>query len=192
MMSLRKEAFSFLDGGEGWERRERFWRPPSLLSGAKPHASEAQLLILFMDLCVKTLAALGRNYRWQRLERCPRCSGVRVWGHGFVVAYFDQAGAQGVFLRRYRCPECRVVIRVRPWGYWKRIQASVEAVRQSVRHRIGTGRWPPGSNPARQRHWLRALRRQVVAHVGMSWVERLEEGFEELLRRGICAVSRSV
>jgi hypothetical protein len=36
------------------------------------------------------------------------------------------------------------------------------------------------------------LRRQVVAHVGMSWVERLEEGFEELLRRGICAASRSV
>jgi hypothetical protein len=97
-----------------------------------------------------------------------------------------------VFLKRYRCPECRVVIRVRPLGYWKRIQASVEAVRQCVIDRIGTGRWPPGSNPARQRHWLRALKRQVVAHLGMSFAQRLEECFEELLRRGICAVSRSV
>lgn len=158
----------------------------------EPHASEEQVLILFMDLCVKTLAGLGRNYRWQRPECCPRCAGVRVWGHGFVVAYFDQAGAQCVFLKRYRCPECRVVIRVRPWGYWKRIQASVEAVRQSVRHRLGTGRWPPGSNPARQRHWLRALKRKVRAHLGMSYAERVAEGFEELLRRGICAVSRSV
>jgi hypothetical protein len=158
----------------------------------EPHASEEQVLILFMDLCVKTLVGLGRNYRWQRPERCPRCAGVRVWGHGFVVAYFDTAGAQCVFLKRYRCPECRVVIRVRPLGYWKRIQASVEAVRQCVIERIGTGRWPPGSNPARQRHWLRALKRQVVAHLGMSFAQRLEEGFEELLRRGICAVSRSV
>jgi hypothetical protein len=158
----------------------------------EPHASEEQVLILFMDLCVKTLAGLGRNYRWQRPECCPRCAGVRVWGHGFVVAYFDVAGAQCVFLKRYRCPECRVVIRVRPLGYWKRIQASVEAVRQCVIDRIGTGRWPPGSNPARQRHWLRALKRQVVAQLGMSFAQRLEEGLEELLRRGICAVSRSV
>ena len=170
----------------------RFWRPPSLRSGAKLHASGEQVLILFMDLCVKTLVGLGRNYRWQRPERCPRCSGARVWGHGFVSAYSDPAGAQCVFLKRYRCPECRVVIRVRPSGYWKRIQASVTAVQQCVMHRIGTGRWPPGSNPPRQRHWLRALKRQVRAHLGMSYEERLAEGYEELLRRGISAVSRSV
>ena len=42
----------------------------------EPHASEEQVLILFMDLCVKTLAGLGRNYRWQRPERCPRCAGA--------------------------------------------------------------------------------------------------------------------
>lgn len=160
--------------------------------GQSPAHPTNKVLILFMDLCVKTLAALGRNYPWQRPERCPRCSGVRVWGHGFVPAYFDQAGNQCVFLKRYRCPECRVVIRVRPWGYWKRIQASVEAVRQCVMERLATGRWPPSSKPARQRHWLKALRRQVRAHLGMSYDERLAQGYEELLRRGICAVSRSV
>lgn len=66
------------------------------------------------------------------------------------------------------------------------------AVRQCVMDRLAMGRWPPGSNPARQRHWLRALKRQVLAHLGMSYEERLAAGFEELLRRGICAVSRSV
>ncbi|MGH7929033.1 MAG: hypothetical protein ACREQV_14690, partial [Candidatus Binatia bacterium] len=81
---------------------------------------------------------------------------------------------------------------VRPSGYWKRIQASMAAVRQCVGHRIRTGRWPPGSNPARQRHWLKALRRQVLAHLGMSYEQRLAEGYEELLRRGICAIRRSV
>jgi hypothetical protein len=145
-----------------------------------------------MDLCVKTLAELGQKYHWQRPQCCPRCSGARVWGHGFVPAYFDQTGSQCVWLKRYRCPECGVVIRVRPLGYFKRIQASVEAVRLCVVERIGTGRWPPGSNPARQRHWLRALKRKVRAHLGLSYEERLAQGFEELWQRGVCAVSRAV
>ena len=71
------------------------------------------------------LVELGRQYSWQRPLRCPRCAGVRVSGHGSVTAYFDEAGSQGVYLKRYRCRECRVVIRLRPSGYWKRIQASV-------------------------------------------------------------------
>lgn len=194
MMSLRREAFSFFREGRKrmGEKGTVLAAPPSLLRAKKPHASKAQLLILFMNLCVKTLVELGRNYPWQRPERCPRCSGARVWGHGFVLAYFDPAGAQCVFLKRYRCPQCRAVIRVRPSGYWKRIQASIAAVRQCIMDRLKTGRWPVQSHPARQRHWLRALKQSVRVHLGMSWAERWEEGFEELLRRGICAVSRSV
>lgn len=160
--------------------------------GDAPRASEAQDLILFVDLCVKTLVELGRKYRWQRPERCPKCGGVRVWGHGFVPAYFDEAGSQCVFLKRYRCPQCRVVIRLRPSGYWRRIQAAVAAVVRCVLDRIEKGRWPPGSNPARQRHWLRALKRQVRTQLGMSHAEELARGFLELLRRGVCAVSRAV
>lgn len=160
--------------------------------GSAPRTSEAQVLILFVDLCVKTLVGLGRKYPWQRPERCPKCGGVRVWGHGFVPAYFDEAGSQCVFLKRYRCPQCRVVIRMRPVGYWRRIQAAVAAVVQCVLDRIEKGRWPPGSNAARGRHWLRALKRQVRTHLGMSYAERIGEGFAELLRRGVCAVSRAV
>ena len=107
--------------------------------------------------------------------------GVRVWGHGFVGAYFDEAGSMPVVLKRYRCPECGVVIRMRPSGYFRRIQARIAEIRRCLWHRIGKGRWPPRSNPARQRHWLRGLRRQVLAHVGMSWAERLEEGFAGLI-----------
>jgi hypothetical protein len=61
-----------------------------------------------------------------------------------------------------------------------------------VVHRLEKGRWPPGSNRERQRHWLRGLRRQVLAHLGMVYAERIAEGFEELVGWGICAVSRSV
>lgn len=160
--------------------------------GYAPRTSEAQVLILFMDLCVKTLVELGRKYPWQRPERCPKCGGVRVWGHGFVAAYFDEAGSQSVYLKRYRCPQCGVVIRLRPSGYWRRIQATVATVRQCVVERLEKGRWPPRCNSARGRHWLRGLRRQVRTHLGMSYAERLAEGFAELVRRGVGAVSRAV
>jgi len=109
-----------------------------------------------------------------------------------VEAYFDEAGSQCVLLKRYRCPQCGVVIRLRPSGYWRRIQATVATVRQCVVERLEKGRWPPGCNSARARHWLRGLRRQVRTHLGMSYAERIAEGFAELLRRGVGAVSRAV
>lgn len=135
---------------------------------------------------------MGRNYSWKKPGTCPKCNGIRLWGHGYVEAYFDEAGSQSVLLKRYRCPQCRVVIRLRPVGYWKRIQAAVTTVGQQVLGRLEKGRWPPGSNPARGRHWLRGLRRQVRTKLGMSYAERLGEGFSELLRLGVCAVSRAI
>jgi len=162
------------------------------LAGLGPAHPTNKVLILFVEVCVKTLVELGRQYRWERPERCPKCQGNRVWGHGYVTAYFDEAGSQCVLLKRYRCPQCRVVIRLRPSGYWRRIQATVATVRQSVVERLEKGRWPPGCNTARGRHWLRGLRRQVRTHLGMSYAERLAEGFAELVRRGVGAVSRAV
>jgi hypothetical protein len=180
-----------MEGKDG-ERRARLGRLPSLLGRAKPRPSDKQVLILFVEVCVKRLVELGRQYRWERPERCPKCQGVRVWGHGYVEAYFDEAGSQSVFLKRYRCPECGVVIRLRPVGYWRRIQATIARVGRCVVDRLEKGRWPPGSNSARGRQWLRGLKRQVRTHLGMSYAERIAEGFLELVRRGVCAVSRAV
>jgi len=162
------------------------------MAGLGPAHPTNKVLILFVEVCVKTLMEQGRQYRWERPERCPKCQGNRVWGHGYVTAYFDEAGSQSVLLKRYRCPQCRVVIRLRPSGYWRRIQATVATVRQSIVERLEKGRWPPGCNTARGRHWLRGLRRQVRTHLGMSYAERLAEGFAELLRRGVGAVCRAV
>ncbi|CAO0823570.1 hypothetical protein DFAR_3780005 [Desulfarculales bacterium] len=51
---------------------------------------------------------LGRRFPWPRLERCPRCGSVRLWGHGFVPAYFNEASTV-IWLQRFRCPNCRAV-----------------------------------------------------------------------------------
>jgi len=191
-MSLRKEAFVILRRKGRQERRAKVLATTLLSRWGRAPPSRNTYLIFFVEVRVKTLAELGRSYPWGRPERCPRCGGTRVWGHGFVGAYFDEAGTECVLLKRYRCPECRVVIRLRPKGYFRRIQASVAAVRQGLQHRIGTGRWPPGSNRERQRHWLRGLRRQVRAHLGMAYEGRWVEGFDALVGRGMSAVSRAV
>jgi len=166
---------------------------PLLSLARRGHAHPRnKVLILFVEVCVKTLMELGRNYPWDKPQQCPRCQSVRLWGHGYVGAYFDEAGSQSVLLKRYRCAECGVVLRLRPKGYWQRIQATIATVRQCVIDRLEKGRWPPGSNPARGRHWLGGLRRQVRARLGMSYAERLVEGFSDLLRLGVCAVSRAI
>jgi hypothetical protein len=116
---------------------------------------------------------------------------VRVWGHGFVESWFDGHCA-ALSLRRYRCPDCHLVIRMRPAAYWARFQASIAAIRTALLQRLRHGRWPPQLSTGRARHWLRGLRRQVTAHLGMSWQGRLGDGFDALHSREICAASRSV
>jgi hypothetical protein len=175
------------DGREG-----QGWVDPLLSLAGKAAHPRNKVLILFVEVCVKRLVELERQYPWEKPKQCPKCQGVRVWGHGYVEAYLDEAGSACVLLKRYRCPQCGVVIRLRPMGYWRRIQATIAVVRQSVMDRLEKGRWPPGCNSARGRHWLRALKRQVRTRLGMSYAERITEGFQELLRRGVCAVSRAV
>jgi hypothetical protein len=53
---------------------------------------------------IKEIFSLGRRYPWRKPEHCPCCGGRRVWGHGYVLAFFD-GFTEGLGLRRYRCPE---------------------------------------------------------------------------------------
>jgi hypothetical protein len=114
-----------------------------------------------------------------------------VWGHGFVFAYFD-GFSEGVLLRRYRCPGCGCVIRLRPKGYFPRFQASLDTIRFSLSRRLNRGRWPPGLSRSRQRHWLSALRRKSLAYLGEGWKLGLMGAFDCLLSQGMIPVSRGI
>ncbi len=148
-------------------------------------------MIVFFCVSIKEIVEKGRDFPWPRPESCPRCEGHRVWCHGFVTAFFDGFVGE-VFLRRYRCPECRCVMRVRPSGYGERLQASIEKIRSSIAFRLENGRWPPGSSRSRQGHWLRSLSRNVRAYFGQGWSSRLLEGFDELMHRGEKPVCRRI
>jgi hypothetical protein len=93
-------------------------------------------------------------------------------------------------MRRFRCPACGCVMKCRPKSHFTRIQTAIETIRSYLAGRIETGRWP--GSPERGRHWLRALKRQTLARLGLLWRNRLLESFDRLCRLGIVPVSGSL
>jgi len=148
-------------------------------------------MVIFIPVRLKKLFELGRNYPWPRPEQCPRCSGCRLWGHGYVSANFDGYD-QSFTLKRYRCPDCGCVIRLRPKGYFKRFQASIASIRSSVISKAGCGRWIEGIERTRQRHWFRALLRKIKAHLTDTWSQGVVAGFDYLCQMGQTPVSRAI
>jgi len=150
-------------------------------------------LINFIAVKIKDILAFGKKYPWVRPETCPRCGGVRVWGHGFVWAFFDEA-PEGLWLRRYRCPECGCVIRLRPLGYLARFQVSLPTIRTHITQRLLNSRWPPAPkiSKSRQRHWLFALKRKTEAWFNKTWNSGFIEAFDRLCLLGQNPVSRAI
>jgi len=147
-------------------------------------------MIIFVKTILKKLLKKGKNYPWPRPSLCPRCKSSHVWGHGFVPAYFD-GFKEPLLLRRYRCPCCGCVIRLRPEGYFKRFQASIKTIRASVQGKSTHQRWLSGLSRSRQNHWFRALKRKAMAYFGNAGPD-LPEVFDRLMRRGVIPVSRAI
>ncbi len=146
-------------------------------------------MILLVSVDVKQVFAQGRDFFWPRPSCCPRCRG-RLWGHGFVPAwFFGLSGA--VLLRRYRCPDCRMVIRCRPRTHWPRFQFSISVIAGCIRRRAAAVRWRPDLPRSSQRQWWRRLRRQVVAHLGLGFAGSPWVGFTRLMALAVVPVSRS-
>ena len=105
-------------------------------------------MIIFVSVNFKRLLHQKRNYVWPRPQLCPCCKASGLWGHGFVPAYFDGLVC-GVYLRRYRCPQCHCVIRLRPRGYFPRFQAAIGDIVMRLSHRITTDRYMKGISRSR-------------------------------------------
>jgi hypothetical protein len=148
-------------------------------------------MVILVEAELKQIVEQQRAYPWPRPARCPRCQACRLWGHGFVVAYFDESRAV-VYLKRFRCPGCRCVIRLRPKGYFQRFQASIQRIYACLRQRLVDGRYDTELSRSRQRHWMRALQRQVAAYLGQGFRSRLLEGFSALMQRGRVPVAGGI
>jgi len=148
-------------------------------------------MIIFSVVKLKDLFKKERDYPWQKPENCPRCNSPRLWGHGFAEAIFDGYG-RPLLLKLYRCPDCGCVIRLRPIGYFKRFQASVETIRSSIAGKSATNRWLPGISRSRQCHWFRSLRKRMKAYLTDTWRYGIVAGFDYLLQSGQNPVSRAI
>jgi hypothetical protein len=146
------------------------------------------LIHVYLDL--KKIAKLGRNYFWPRPSAC-RCGNPMVWGHGFVQAYFS-GFVHALEMRRYRCPLCGCVIRLRPKGYFPRIQTDQAGIRKVIAFRLRRGVWPTGSRTNRCRHWLLALKRNAVVMLGITWCNKLLAAFDRLMELGWVPVQRTI
>jgi len=87
-------------------------------------------------------------------------------------------------LKLYRCPDCGCVIRLRPKGYFKRLQAQVETIRSSITLKSTRNRWLSGISRNRQGHWFRALKKRIKAYLTETWVKGVVAGFDKACNAG--------
>jgi len=148
-------------------------------------------MIIFFPVSLKHLFKKGRDYPWPKPDRCPRCNSCKVWGHGYSSGLFDGFN-QPLSLRRYRCPDCRCIIKCRPKGYFKRFQAPIKTIRDSISSKERAGRWLKGISRTRQAHWFRALTRRMAAFWGHTFRQDIINGFDCLQALGQVPVSRAI
>jgi hypothetical protein len=86
---------------------------------------------------------------------------------------------------------CRM-IRLRPKGYFPRIQTAEATVRRLLNCRIATGYWPAGTITNRCRHWLAALKKNAIVILGIAWKESLMAAFDELCSMGRVPIRRTI
>jgi hypothetical protein len=68
----------------------------------------------------------------------------------------------------------------------------VWTIAEALCYRLTHGFWSKTAGLSRQRqgHWLRTLKANVKAHLGMDFAKGLMEGFSELVSRGLIPVFR--
>jgi len=148
-------------------------------------------MVIFFPVILKQLFHLGRFFPWPKPERCPRCGSHRLWGHGFVAAYFDGFD-QPFSLKRYRCPNCGCVLRLRPSGYFKRFQSPIGTIRCSIVQKTTAGCWLSGLSRSRQNHWFRSVCKRIKAYLTDTWDLGAVAAFDYLLIKGHIPVSRVI
>lgn len=148
-------------------------------------------MIIAVAVTLKEIFQKAKNHPWTRPSECPRCAGARLWGHGYIPAWFDECEGL-VYLRRYRCPECGCVVQLKPQGYFDRFHCLATTIRERISHRIKTNHWWGGLSRSRQGHWLRGIKRKAKAYLSDAFEGDLVDAFDRLLGMGKIPVSRSI
>ena len=123
-------------------------------------AQVCALLILYATVAVKELHDLGRLYPWQKPTHCPSCRSDRLWGHGFVLRYFEPFH-EAFFIKRYRCPGCNAVHTLRPKLYPQGCRYPLVVMLQCLMMKTETDHWSDALPRQLQQAWWRAALQAV-------------------------------
>ena len=123
-------------------------------------SQKSDTLILHFAVDVKRLGQEGKDFPWPRPERCARCEGRRLWGHGYVQRYFEGC-SEGIWVKRYRCPDCGAVHTLRPDGFYRGFHYSIWTILVSLLNRIIHSRWLKCLSRQAQQYWFNGLRFQA-------------------------------
>jgi hypothetical protein len=109
-------------------------------------------MILPIKITLGELSKNGKAHKWDKCY-CQHCH-RNMWGHGWVARYFSTFTAV-IYLKRYRCPGCLIVVTTRPEGYWPRIRSSILAIFEALQSKLNHRFWPQGFPRQRGGHWLK-------------------------------------
>jgi len=118
-------------------------------------------LVLHVAVDVQRLVELGKKYPWPKPARCLFCKSSRLWGHGYVLRYFE-GFVRPLWIRRLRCPDCRTVYTMRPDLFPRRFRHSLRAILSSLMTKIADGCWLPSLPRQNQQYWFKGLKLQSV------------------------------
>ena len=123
----------------------------------KPTLSGERLkLLLIIRVILKEIQLQGRRFPWKRPGSCPGCQGRRLWGHGFVLRYFH-GYAKGLWMRRWRCPDCNAVHTVRPHEYPAGSAYPATTHFESLRRKLTGESFLPSVSRQAQQYWKNAF-----------------------------------
>lgn len=149
-----------------------FGAPNQRKEGVEPewyeHSGSATFIVIYsVNVDLQLLASEGKEFKWEKPSSCPHCVSGTLWGHGFVGAYFDGFAAM-LFLKRYRCNTCHTTITLKPQGYWRKFQTSIQSIFAALSHRLTHCCWAHSIKRQRAGHWLRRFIRKVRMDFGLG------------------------
>ena len=141
-------------------------------------------LILHFEVDVKRLVEEGKDYPWPRQKICPnpKCHSRRLWGHGYVLRYFE-GFTHGLWMKRYRCPDCKAVHTCRIQQFYKGFHYSISSILFSLLNRIIDGKWLKCLSRQVQQYWYKGFSFQACRHRNCMDpdIEVLRELFHKVL-----------
>ena len=136
----------------------------------KPPKGRKTLLLLFrIDL--QKIQELGKKYPWEKPKVCPSCKSIRLWGHGFVLRYFQEC-TLGIWMKRWRCPDCGAVHTSRPCEYPLGFQYPKKSINRSLLTKLGGNPFVLDIPRQNQQYWMKAFKFQ--SKLGENWLSPLK------------------